>query len=245
MSKFTHSTHTDFEVDEGFCNQVLHDFNERCKMSERVRLKNLTQKAKEKFTEQVLLKHFTEQFYNDGTMPDEKVNLPEISNAADNVSARYNRKPRNCLVTVNPRQEISLDKLKTAVERLTSKPVVKGYFYVYEVRSGDTGLHCHMLITYEGRPNNFLRGLKTTFKHICDASNSSILNVKYIADDLMPEKIAYMLGQKKKAKLIGVEDTKKYRIANNLEPYYESNPPLSCRVAQSIPKIEYASDENV
>lgn len=226
-------------------NHYVSEFEQRkLKEIERLkkeRLRTVEKNAQNKFIEQVLLKYYTENFADTGKMPTDVDDINEITVAADNVAARYNRKPRNCLLTINPKPGVSLAELKGLMLRLTTKPYIASYLYVYEVRKPDfSGLHVHMLCTYTGRPNNFQRGVKSLCRKICDVDNLSILNFKFIPDDICQEKIDYLLGKKQKKKQKGVTATIAFREEKDLQPYYESDPPPPCRVTQltPVPHIE-------
>ena len=92
-----------------------------------------------------------------------------------------------------------------------------------------------MLVRYQNiRPHDLKKACKNTFKHMCSVQNHQILNFKFIEETICQDKINYMKGNKKDAKKQGVEHTIKYRQENKLKEFYESNPPLSCRVAQIV-----------
>lgn len=240
MNQSTHSTQIDEAWLDELHNRSVRQF-EQSKRKEierlnRDRLRTVEKKAQEKFIEQVLLKHYSENFANSGEMPTDVEDVKEITLAADKVSERYNRKPRNCLLTVNPKPGVSLDELKGLMLKLISKSYIDRYLYVYEVRKADyTGLHVHMVCTYTGRPNNFQRGIKSLFRRVCDVDNSSILNFKFLPDELVSEKLDYLLGKKQKKKQVGVQASIAFRKDKDLQPHYESDPPLSCRVTQLTP----------
>lgn len=167
---------------------------------------------------------------------------PELQQIMDNQADALASKPPYLLLTINPRPDVSLAELKRVVEKIVSKRSITHYAYVYEVRSGNTGLHCHMLLKYTDKPYSFKRGLKNTAKHVCSVNNPEIFNMKYIPEDIVPDKLNYFLGNKKDSKKAGVVDTVAYRKTHNLEAMYESSPPLPCRATQTIsddsPQIE-------
>ena len=134
-----------------------------------------------------------------------------------------------CLVTVNPRSEVTLQEFKKVIAKFVNKKTIPEWFKVFEVRKGDTGLHSHILLRYTAPPYDFKRSAKNTFKKVCDSENPSVLNFRFVEEGLLPDKVSYMLGNKQSKKLKGVEDTKLYRARNNLPDYEESSPPLTCR----------------
>lgn len=192
-------------------------------------------KATIKAYEKLMTQHLFDTFKEEGYLPSLE-NMPEdVKTMINTVHNRYSTKPPYFLVTINPRSTTTLEDLTKAIKKFTSKTTIKEFIYVYEVRKADyTGLHCHLLLRTTCRPYEFKRSAKNTFKHICDSTNSHILNFKNITEELLPEKISYLLGQKQEKKQSGVKITELYRLDNNLLPFYESNPPLPCRVTQKI-----------
>lgn len=171
-------------------------------------------------------------------IPKDKKLLSLLEKQADQITS----KPPYMFITVNPKLDTPLSLLKKKVEKFVSKVSVKKYYYVYEVRKENEGLHCHMLVEYSIRPYDFKRGAKSTFKNICDVNNPHCLNFKFIEENILPDKIDYMNGKKKDKKLAGVEFSVAYRKANNLLPSYESSPPFPCRATQDTLLIEERSE---
>ncbi len=144
----------------------------------------------------------------------------------DNQAKAVCVKPPYLFITINPRKDVTLEILQKHVKKLLSKKTITHFAYVYEVRKGKEGLHCHMLVHYNDKPYNFKRGVKNTFKTITDVNNPEILNFKFVAKEILSQKISYMLGNKKDDKKSGVKDSEKYRTDNNLQAIYHSEPPL-------------------
>lgn len=180
---------------------------------------------------------YTRQIYNDFVetgavpyMPKDENRKKLIEKAHDAVSS----KPPYMMLTINIRPNETMDKLRKSVEKFVNRKIVAKYFYVYEIRKApDRGLHCHMLVQYNCKPYEFKRCAKSTFKKVCDSNNPSVLNFKFVQEDLLPSKIGYLLGDKQDKKKPGVKATIEYRKLNNLEDYYESNPQFPCRVAET------------
>lgn len=162
--------------------------------------------------------------------PKDSVMLKMLQQQSDSIST----KPPFMLVTVNPRQGVSFAELNKAVLKFVSKKSVGQYFYVYEVRKEDEGLHCHMLVQYTTKPYDFKRSTKSTFKNVCASNNPNILNFKFVSDENLQSKIEYLLGDKKDSKKAGVKYTKQYRATNKISDFYESSPPLPCRATQTL-----------
>lgn len=139
-----------------------------------------------------------------------------------------------CFLTVNPRPDVDIKTFKKVIQKIFKKKGIKSYYYVYEVRKPNSGLHAHAVLYYDMRPYDLKKGIKNTCKTICDISNPEILNFKFIPEDIVPAKILYMNGEKKESKKAGVEATVRWRTENSIEPYYESIPPLPCRDTKKI-----------
>lgn len=142
-------------------------------------------------------------------------------------------KPPFMLVTVNPRNNVSLKDFKKKIEKIVKKKSVLTYAYVYEVRRKDEGLHSHILLEYDDKPYNFKRGIKNTVKNICDSDNPHCLNFKFVEEQHLNSKLQYLLGNKKDSKMKGVSDSEVFRTENKLDAIYESCPPLPCRATQT------------
>lgn len=171
---------------------------------------------------------------------------PELLKLMESQSDRITTKSPYYFITINPKSGITLEELRNAVEHkkksLINKKCVKSYMLVYEIRNKDekkyTGLHCHILLEQTDKPHNFKRGVKNTFKNICDINNPHILNFKNIPDEsTMKQKVLYMLGEKTDKKKKGVSITQEWRKTISLPDYIESSPLLPCRVTQKMPLI--------
>lgn len=195
-------------------------------------ISKIYKKSATKLLEKIIYAKMVDDYYNTGKVPFHTTN-EKINTIIDETYNKYATKPPYWFITINPRPDVMLDEFKKKIEKITKKVTVKEYFYVYEVRKQDhSGLHCHMIVRTTDRPYNFKRGIKNTVKSICDVENSCILNFKNIVEDVIRDKIDYMLGQKKNSKMAGVLATVAYRKENLLNDYYESATPFTCRVAQ-------------
>lgn len=187
-------------------------------------------KAREKFLTTLILHNYVSNFSQDGSMPHGSVQR-SIEEQKDNICT----KSVLCMLTVNPKPGITLEQFTKVVDKFVKKIWIAEYFYVYEIRKApDQGLHSHILYRYTCRPRDMKNSCKKYFADICDTNNSSILNFRYIDPTLALDKINYMLGNKQQKKQSGVRATLAYRTNNNLESYYESNPPLTCRVTTKL-----------
>lgn len=187
--------------------------------------------ALEGFLKTAYQREMVRNFMEDGTLPyvpkDPKL-LKMLESQANAVSS----KPPYLFVTVNPRPEVTLTELKKSIEKFLKKKSISQYFYVYEVRTENTGLHCHILLKYDIKPYDFKRSTKNTFKNVCDSSNPSCLNFKFVEEDTLQSKVEYLLGDKKDSKKKGVNFSIEYRKKNNIPAFVESSPPLPCRATQ-------------
>lgn len=114
-------------------------------------------------------------------------------------------KPPYILLTVNVKPGITYELLKQVVDKFIKKKCIVAYYGCYEVRKENfDGLHCHILIHYSGRPYNINRSIRSHFKKVCDTTNNSCCNVKYIAEELLQEKVGYINGVKQNKKLPAV-----------------------------------------
>lgn len=185
------------------------------------------------FLKQVYLREHVAQFMEDGSLP----SLPNDDRMVELLEKARDRtitKPPYILLTVNAQPGISFEKFRTKVEKYVTRSIIDAYLYVYEVRATDGGgLHCHALLKYNCKPYDFKRNAKSTFKNVCAVNNPSVLNIRYVENDKVESKINYLLGHKCDKKRKSMEIIKAWREANNISAYFESNPRLPCRVAES------------
>lgn len=186
------------------------------------------------FLKTCFLREHVRAFAEDGVLPVVPKD-PRLLNSLNNQMDRLTSKPPYLFITINPRTIVTFAELDKVVKKVVKKKTIKEYAYVYEVRKGETGLHCHLLVHYEDRPHNFKRGVKNTCKNICDANNNNILNFKFVNIENLQSKMDYISGIKKTSKMPGVKDTISWRKLNNILPIYHSIPPLSCRDTQNLP----------
>lgn len=194
-------------------------------------------KAISKFYETYYLRHYVYEFQSKGVLPvepttDEKKLILEIE------YDRISTKPPYQLITINPKPGITYLELSSKVEKLVSKKTVSSYIYCYEVRKSqdDTfeGLHCHILLKYDDKPYNFKRGVKSTFKHICNVNDDRILNFKFVSEEFLQSKIDYILGIKTESKKASIDATIAWRLLNDIPSVLESSPPFPCRATQIL-----------
>lgn len=220
---------------------ILREVEKRVAENAKMRRAKIVQKAEDEaqriFIRQMYLRSYS-QSVGDGDVPF-PVDCPQALDVVSKQTERLNTKPPFCLLTVNPRPEVKLADFKKKLLKFLGKKTVPEYFACIEVRKNEDGMHAHILCRYTPPPSQFKRSTKNTFRDVCDSDNSCILNFKFLQEDLLPDKIKYMLGEKQQKKQKGVEDTKLFRKKYDLPDYWESNPPLSCRVTQiTTPVIE-------
>lgn len=199
------------------------------------------------FYKQLFTRQLVSNFMETGETP-HLPNDPTLRAIAERASENISSKPPYILLTVNPREDIKLNELKSKVEKYVGRSIVTSFAYVYEVRDVDSGLHCHILFQYKGKPYDVKRCTKNTFKNITNVDNPHCLNFKYVEEANLFDKYQYLLGNKTEKKLKSVNATKLYRLTNNLQPIYESNPTLPCRVAlktgppETVPRIAFETE---
>lgn len=131
------------------------------------------------------------------------------------------------LITINPYLHTKMNELKLVIEKLVSKKWITTYTYTYEQRSETNeeykGFHCHLLLYRKDIPNSQMyREVRNTCKHICDTSNTHILNFRNLkTDDDVKKAYNYITGQKADVnKHIKQMIDKEFRQFYYLKSYY-------------------------
>ena len=125
------------------------------------------------------------------------------------------------LLTFNPRED-NLEKLQQVIERfLGYKNLIKEYFYTYEIRNSEGGLHCHMLVeSHKPRSELLKRAIASSEKIFY----SSTINVDIVKQKVRKDKtLSYLMGDKEESKKYAYELTQKYRKKYHLEDFYKSD----------------------
>lgn len=196
------------------------------------------------FYKSLFSRQFCQDFIVDGITPGQHLETDSQKVIIDRARNAVITKPPYALITINPRLTITYEELEKAVNKFKKRKFIDNYLYVYEVRKEDfSGLHCHMLIKYNCKPYDLKRNAKSTFKHVCDSDNPSILNIKFIAEDILPSKIEYLKGNKKDSKKPGVIFTKEFRFSNGIPDIFESTPQFPCRGAEYLEASDLLTDE--
>jgi len=150
------------------------------------------------------------------------------------MESSYNRisiKPPYALITINCLPETDLITIKSLMEKIIQRKIVKEYLYCFEIRTEDYhGLHVHFLLRYECRPYDLKVALKKHVKSVWHVDNQCILNIKYVTDENLMQKVNYVKGIKADKKMKSVDYSIAYRKSHNIEDFYESDPSLPCRV---------------
>lgn len=203
-------------------------------------LKNAEKDALHSFYKTMFLRQYVSDFMTEGITPLQHLESKEQKQIIDRARDAVISKSNYALITINPTADITQEVLTKCITKFVSRKLITSWFYVYEVRKEDfSGLHCHMIVYRNSKPNDLKRGCQNTFKNICDVKNPSILNIKYIDEEnIINQKIPYLLGHKQDKKKPGIDATIKYRLENNLLDFYESTPPLPCRGAEKIALID-------
>lgn len=185
--------------------------------------------ARKFFCKTLALKYHTQQLCEAEVVP-----LPISEVITKNALSLIKKTSPFCFLTVNPSPEVSLETFQKSVQKFLKKKNLSFYFQVYEVRKGETGLHAHMMVKYNTPVYGFKRSTKSTFSKICAVDNTAILNFKFIAEELIPDKIKYMMGEKQDKKQNGVKDTIIWRTKYSIPTLVESSPPFPCRATQLL-----------
>lgn len=237
MDDFNTITPSDAELDEK-CDAIFSKWDLKNKREGII--EKAYQDALYQFYKTCFLRQMVTNFMNDGSLPIEVSDTYQRKLIEDQY-IQNSTKSFYWFVTVSVKPGVTFQEFEKAVKKQISKKIIKTYFYVYETRHlpDETnklfeGLHCHMLLYSTVRPYDFKKSTKNTFKDLCTINNPEIMNFKNIPEDLIQDKINYMLGDKKESKQKGVSLTKAFRTRNNIEEYYESTPPFSCRGAKEI-----------
>lgn len=148
-----------------------------------------------KMTEKIIMRRVTLQLNRGETLKPPDVNMSaeqflteqksllvheeeiEKQNQKDIIEEKgYKDKTEYTFVTINPKEDVPISTLKDSVEKAIQKTKwirENDYAYVYEQRSNIpseySGIHCHLLVKTNSKPNNEIRReLKSKFKDIVD-----------------------------------------------------------------------------
>ena len=161
-------------------------------------------------------------FATTGDLP-YQANDPIMQDTIERARDRVVSKPRTVFLTVNPKPGIKFTEISSRIEGYVKKKIVSNAQWVFEIRKApDNGLHCHILLTYTGRPYDFKTATKKYFASICDSKNPKILCFRYVEDSDVNSKKEYMSGIKQDKKLPGVKATLTWRKKNKIEELYST-----------------------
>lgn len=130
------------------------------------------------------------------------------------------------LLTINAKEEITLELFKQKINKLTKKKWFTDYLIAFEQRGESLstlgqGLHAHVLFARTIEPARTRKEISSTMKSICDTTISSCLNFKWIKEKdnntQCLKVINYLLGIKKdsaKCKKVTMDGI--FRTQNNL-----------------------------
>lgn len=136
------------------------------------------------------------------------------------------------LLTVNPREGVSLSDFVQKVEKAVKKKWIQQVHWVFEQRSETSdyrGMHAHILYRHQNKKlSEMRREFMSTFHTICDVQNPKILNFQMVpGEEDFKRMVQYLRGEKdfkgaKAYKEASVEMTRKWREANGLQDFYSS-----------------------
>lgn len=130
-------------------------------------------------------------------------------------------------ITINPKEDITLPQLIKVQQKMIKKKWIQTYAYVYET-TVNKHIHTHTLLRSDYEPARARKEIANTIKDICNVAIPACFKFVIVDEDQAREKLAYMLGKKKKGKMESVELTKKWREENLLKEIYSSEVPISC-----------------
>lgn len=138
--------------------------------------------------------------------------------------------PPIMFVTISPRYDIPVEKLKVLMARLIRKKWIEKYIYVFEQRGEAEdniyGTHIHLLIHRKGkRASQVIREITNSVKHVTDVMCDKTFNIKFVKED--DENVArvleYITGVKAdESKHKKQEIDKIYREKYGLKDYYQN-----------------------
>lgn len=130
-------------------------------------------------------------------------------------------------VTVNPKDDVSLEDLVKHTEKYTAQKHVTSADWVYEQRGSaeeqaGTGKHVHMLVTTKTCKSDFIKRTQGKFKAL--VGNERHVHISHVKPEWVADKRKYMQGEKTgDGKDVKVQIDKVWREKNNLLPYYTIN----------------------
>ena len=138
---------------------------------------------------------------------------------------RYNQKPPYVFLTANFREGVSLEDFTKSVHKAANKAWITWVMYCFEQRAENSeyhGFHAHMILCRgDKRPFELIREFKSTFRHVLDSDNPGILNIKFIEQKNVIQKVDYIKGIKQTDKMLKAAMDKPWRKSVGLQDLYE------------------------
>lgn len=128
-------------------------------------------------------------------------------------------------LTVNFDPSKSFEECFKAGQKLGNRKIWEWAHWVHEQR-GETeeaagnGHHLHLVAKLAAQ--NAKTRAKTTVCHVCQVGNSAIFNWKYIPEEYVEDKLAYITTEKALEKQAKQVIDKTWRIKNNISPIYHN-----------------------
>ncbi|AXQ66250.1 MAG: putative replication initiation protein [Cressdnaviricota sp.] len=147
-----------------------------------------------------------------------------------------------------------MTELKLVIQKLLTKKWITTYVYTYEQRSETSehykGFHCHILLYRKDKSNSqMMKEIRNTCKHICDISNTHILNFRNLKTDADVEKAYnYITGIKADSnKHTKQMIDKEFRKHYYLKEYYKKDPDnlISLITKEDARQQEEIHEENI
>lgn len=144
------------------------------------------------------MEHHPDTFFNPNDEQDQLVlqAVQELHSRKRQLSSTH------ILLTVNVKEEIPLQMMKAKIDKMIKKKWLTDYIIAVEQRGEDNssigkGIHFHALLPRAIEPARIRKELASTFKSVCDTSNSHCMNIRWLKEKEIPKVINYLKGQKK------------------------------------------------
>jgi len=209
---------------------LLGGTDEKVSLDRRVAAMKAVRKTEEKFQEAMLMKLMKAE-YEAERLGEKYKQMRIYEKELAGIKKELTAKEHNnqfCFITVSPKESVSLEEFKKAVEKSVSRNMFRDYLYVYEQRGKSTdeqgkGFHTHILVkrNLNYKPSKIAFNLKNTFKNMTNVNNPQLLNIQHIGHEFAKDKVDYITSLKTDE---GKDEKQKidviWRQAEDLSPFY-------------------------
>lgn len=150
--------------------------------------------------------------------------LEKLKEEAESKTMASGKGSYGCLLTINPKPEVTLIEFKKIIDKLLQKKWLVDYIYCYETRKPDnSGMHFHMAFKRgDKRPSEIKREVLNTCKNII--GNELHLNYQFCSAKGYINFENYCKGFKNGKKKKNSEHDSRWRTENGLKDWYVSDP---------------------